>query len=1205
MTRRFPRFARLIPWALALAILLSLAGPAASSMAAVIEASPTSVAAQATSYEERTDPDHWEPLYRWAPSLGDFHSKTNWADIGAATENSARKAFTSYAMAFTHMLWIGVSELTRFAIGFEPINAIGGTIDNSMASVLDAIISPSGSGAVPIALIGVLFAVAAALIAAARAGRGRPGGVMKRLMGVMTILAILTLMSFGAKSTTTDGEYSPGVFSPGWFVKTSNEAIVTVATGVTGAFNLNSFAPATGIGADAMTSAGDFSCSAYIDNMQMFRNHHVHAGGLKGDSAPTWSAGYGATDMIGGIWADLALPAFVQAQFGNETNLGPRVYCHLLEQRAGIPAAERSSILNNTLVANDYPSTSPNYNAPGVEASPRDGQDSRMFVLDPVDNREEDVAYVGWALCQTNDAGATWFIHDEASSYINANRASNDSNGQSQECMDWWSGSMAKAGGGAPFDVAENPKDDDLVNTSSSKGMNFFNSLHGVNGAAMASIGTMVSYTIGSTLATVVLLVVVFGVLLAKLMSIFFLVGFIISLVVGIFRADGWQGIGASFMQMLGTQVVAAGALFLLSLLLMFTRVLMDVGASIFGPGEAFSLLWSGMSPLLAVIGLNLIIKKLFKIPSPFSLKGGLAFATAAGAIGGSIGGSIAGRAGGGGGESEVGGRDISTAAKESLGLDALGRGSRGPRRSRDGSMGFDGGLRQNKQSAAVHGIVTQGHTGVHSHSATAAQHSEAKEYIASHPDKNAPGVGVGHRIGSMIKSGTSAGRKGAGAVATPLSGAAASTGAFGAAIPALIGGSSFIAMQAARGNPTTFRGKDGIQRAAQDRGGVMAALRQRTNNQRMEQLAAARGIDLSTASSKTLSSLSEEARGLPGSLRKQRLQALTQKARSGTETAWQATSGSLARARRTTSGLIGGTKVIANQEKAGHERTFIGQDGVERTVKNRAGMINAATQSGHTARISELAKRRGIDLKSLPSNDPVRKQLSQEASALGKARRQESRQNATQKIRSGAASVGSGMKSTSSALTSNTAKNIYKGVGAAALISATGGVAAPFVAARATKSMIQYGQGAGERKQARIDYFNQRESQDRELAAEQEHQREQGSSGRQQEVPPESNARHQRPQEPGADTRGKNAPPEQQEAEPKQPESAQYPTRRSQRQQGQRVPLPTRQPIPEPGEKISLPGHGHFTATDAGLLTPDASYNRGGQRQPQHGAQE
>ena len=87
----------------------------------------------------------------------------------------------------------------------------------------------------------------------------------------------------------------------------------------------------------------------------------------------------------------------------------------------------------------------------------------------------------------------------------------------------------------------------------------------------------------------------------------------------------------------LGMSLFSVGAVAILAVVAILTQMFFMLGESLGGRGSYASILWCGVSPMLAVYGVHKIFTGLLRLPSPFKITGGLAYAATAGAAGGAM----------------------------------------------------------------------------------------------------------------------------------------------------------------------------------------------------------------------------------------------------------------------------------------------------------------------------------------------------------------------------------------------------------------------------------------------------------------------------------------------------------------------------------------------------------------------------------------
>ena len=711
------RAARLLPWGLAVALLLIVVAPAAMALAAsppeVVDGQvqlPVAPGSVLGSILENLGwsprPDDYTPLLRWGTGIMSYHSKIGDLDVVSQATNGMRNLNWMMTTGIMQALWISVHFLLRFTVGLDLFSVIGRQIDQFLSTIVDAVVAPKEG--VSLALVALLIAIVAAFWGAARASRGTSNW-WKRPVSVALMIGVLAAMGAGAQQSfeQNDDEGQPGyryqaVFpSPGWLLQTTAGGVNLVTTTLAGAFGSDGL-PASVAGVDRVSAGGegDFRCPQMLMGMRTLRDSAVKDRVGDGDTLSAAEAaardGYLLSDVVSTMWADIALTTFRQAQYGNETDFGDRAYCHQLEWQSSRTKSDQELLLSQSLSeegasgsALTSPGTTTAKDVGGAAGQEESGDDARPRSpqLQPSTTREKDVSLVHWSLCRTNNGGKDWVVNPAAKPHLAKPDELKD------DCINWWNDPTAAQENG--LNIAPNYNDDDMIVNDNPRTANFFNTLHGVNGGGFASWMILTAFSIGTIAATGVLFLVTGAVLLAKLLGMAFLVGFIFVLITGMFRRDGWEALMKSFMQMLGSQIIAMSAVLLLTLVAFFTRILSNIGASFFEPGTPMQLLWTGLSPAGAVTLLAVTFVKFLKLPNPFSLKGGLAFASAAGAVGGGmVGGMIGSRRGGAGG---TGGGDSKQAVRESLGLDELAAARNalapgGPRRTQ---QGMDGGLRR------------------------------------------------------------------------------------------------------------------------------------------------------------------------------------------------------------------------------------------------------------------------------------------------------------------------------------------------------------------------------------------------------------------------------------------------------------------------------------------------------------------------------
>lgn len=172
--------------------------------------------------------------------------------------------------------------------------------------------------------------------------------------------------------------------------------------------------------------------------------------------------------------------------------------------------------------------------------------------------------------------------------------------------------------------------------------------------------GIAVLYLLSSAIVFAIFTAMGVSILIAKtaLMLMTFALGLMLipAIVPGVHTGEKVKKV---FITLVGFSGVAAVMMLAVSVVTIISKVMVDVGVGILPANSSFSVLWAGIAPGAAIVGLNMLLKKI-GMPSPLSIKGALswgsnggsmlkgAMAGAAAAKAASAGRSLASRAGSG-----------------------------------------------------------------------------------------------------------------------------------------------------------------------------------------------------------------------------------------------------------------------------------------------------------------------------------------------------------------------------------------------------------------------------------------------------------------------------------------------------------------------------------------------------------------------------
>ncbi|NDL60234.1 tripartite tricarboxylate transporter TctB family protein [Phytoactinopolyspora mesophila] len=620
------------------------------------------------------------PINRWAGSAGSIHTRLDAFAIGDLDKKAQRNFFVSTTMSFGHSMWQAGVNMVHFATTFCVGDGIARGMDSLAATVGDAIVK-SGILAT-LVIVTLLFTLF-------RAGRhsARPLGTVLRMIFV---LVLFTALLNGARSSTDD-EY--GTLSPGSLMSRTVTSIQSLAS-----------APAAALTNAGLELAGMsdsehenlLHCGRYVASMRdRYERQHRFT-----EMAAT-------TMALDAMWQTSGLRAYADAQFGNANPYGAAVFCRLLDYQGGVsPFGSAISWGDNAGGSNVSPTyfsgvrgggsstqiaqtlgqsvpgeygehqwlsidgKAPDY---GAEHGPNDlaaNPYSLAWLAWEVPHVDRNM--IAWAACEyvgkdgTNAEDRGWRIAngwnriDNNQSHgflgIGGSRGSisagydssspdNDSNGSL--CDKWWERENAddfyEWGGTSPFDFKDDEFSARAITFHEPGVQDFLLNLHGdVSGQAMA---TSAIFMASAFIVLLVFAMLAFAVIASKIMLVvMILMVFLVLLADLLPTQQDSSKIGNLVKKFLSLAIFAFGVTLLLSIMVVTTGILVQLGGN-FGTGSVVHILWTGTAPVAAIVILHYLFKSVFKIPSPFTPTGALAYSTMAmgGAFAGAAGGSAAG----------------------------------------------------------------------------------------------------------------------------------------------------------------------------------------------------------------------------------------------------------------------------------------------------------------------------------------------------------------------------------------------------------------------------------------------------------------------------------------------------------------------------------------------------------------------------------
>lgn len=632
------RLRSLFPWALAVAVILIAAMPAMSAMAApLVPSAPMAGSA--------TGPDlsvAWRqnvPLYRWSDAISALHYEDTFPSVLA---QFTRGTMHSILISGGTTMWMVAVWFVELAMGFDIINKVGWTIDSVSAKLIVFVINT------PIVWFPIIIALAAGLRAATRGTSGVRA--FARFFSVLALLGLLTVMASGAAKSTGPGAtnadgtvqgdsapYTPGDGSPGWIMKTTNGVIVNATAGIVTALDIGSFSRDSLYPRDQAGGEQSFHCTPFMYGLSdpgLIEMRSEDNGTVPSEQRMAFT--------LSALWEQSAIPTYKAIQFGAENPYADKVFCHTLDQQAGYTAQQHFDVFRYSPDDMTHPPLTLPNTGPGESGS----------LWSPKNESDWRADMIGWAACETGDFGQSWRADD--SWLANYSNPIGNDNGKitfgkgDGDCEKWWT--EKREGGNVPDRFDSGSETGDIlrkINSSDPKGAQIANyalTLPGTSGALGAGWPVASAYLIGSLGTLFGIGVFAIGAVIAKILAAIYGFMLVAAVIGALFGREGWQKVGKSFMSMVGIQLFSAATLLILSLVVMLSTLISTIGPAIAGAGSFLGLIWSGLSPIFALLAMHQLFKAM-KVPSPLSLKGAQGWANALPGSGQAIMGGIAGGA--------------------------------------------------------------------------------------------------------------------------------------------------------------------------------------------------------------------------------------------------------------------------------------------------------------------------------------------------------------------------------------------------------------------------------------------------------------------------------------------------------------------------------------------------------------------------------
>ncbi len=551
------------------------------------------------------------PYKRWMPATQAFHGRFDGFGGMAATSYQVQAGVSSAMMSTGNLLYTIGGSIVSLADHVNILQSAGKAVNSGFAAVGGIFLKSPFAALIAVFVVGGVFM-----------GLMRGRSVARRLITTTIVLGLMVAMVSGANAGASGGSKvnaagcasvnSFGVMSPAWMANLTSSATCAVTQGF--GSSLDSVADSMTAGNDTFLNQG--TCAAYVDRL-------VDLAKKKNKPSQTEL-------QINSSWMNSGLAAWAQTQYGttarsdsddgskSKAPLGADAWCHQADVNTGRKAANQILLTYGT---KDMASKA------GAFADGKYTTRAPAWTLN-ADDKDDDRALVSWAACNWDGKGGV-----EVRKGFTKPASGKDI--QPSDCIDAVSNKDADLGvfdfPGSSSDIAKQFAKDDTSAADYKADVDYLTSLHGNNLVTNGS-GPMFGYLISAFAFCIVFILLGCVVLIAKLASGVMTVGLIFVFIkVLLSPAGGFEPLVKFGKQFISFSVLAAASGLLLALVSIVTKIVQNVGVdAVGGAGSVFGLVWVGISPLLAVIMLHMMFKKL-SVASPFTPAGVMSYAAAAG----------------------------------------------------------------------------------------------------------------------------------------------------------------------------------------------------------------------------------------------------------------------------------------------------------------------------------------------------------------------------------------------------------------------------------------------------------------------------------------------------------------------------------------------------------------------------------------------
>lgn len=551
---------------------------------------------------------------RWKDATTGLHTRLQGWSLESAA-NLANRSQSFIGINAGNVMFSMAAWAVEGSMHLCPLDVVGENIDKAAGVVGNAFKNS------PVMAVGL--AVAFAGIMGSRASMRGGGTTIAAIGKKLLVIGVMSVMTVGAASSTTvDGHFKPGAFSPGWFIVKTDRVISSIASAPVAAVAsyVGGEAEITPGGAD--NGSGVLSCQAYIKAM------HDQYKAAYGDAMD--SAAATTPLLVSSLWEQSGYTAWKKAQFGsNSGGFVDYAACRYLEMQADSPVYFSDDGVTpraNTLGAMaDLQSK-----ASGIPKDVLWRHHDAVAWWYTLNNDDEDKALLAWASCKLTDPSKYeqedgWSVHTGAKQLFRSD--TQDDAVQQAACYKFFNESdpSVLAAWDWSGDAATTAKD-----SGNSLASNFILAWQG-RGATDQSAA--IAYAVSGLAMLIVFGLLAGGILVAKVAALFMMAMMFLSMAIATITNTEEKVLGLA-KQYVGISLFAWMAQLVMSLVAVLSAAMVQLTPFLpGGQGGLFGIIWTGASPLIAVW----VMSKLFKeagLPSPFSLKGALALGSATSAMG-------------------------------------------------------------------------------------------------------------------------------------------------------------------------------------------------------------------------------------------------------------------------------------------------------------------------------------------------------------------------------------------------------------------------------------------------------------------------------------------------------------------------------------------------------------------------------------------